>query len=108
MSKIDVAEEERMWRFVYDTELCELPLECYLEYEPAQRGAREWGTGVALEPDYPETFTLQSVFIQGEHPRPVEVTGLLSNRVVEEIERAFMDQWERERDVHDAGRGQPW
>jgi len=31
------------------------------EYEPAERGARERGTGLQLEPDYDEQFYLVSV-----------------------------------------------
>ena len=38
--------------FTYHHAGVSAPIECVLEYEPAERGERERGTGLQLEPDY--------------------------------------------------------
>jgi hypothetical protein len=60
-------------------------IECELEYEPAERGAREYGTGLQLEPDYDESIELQSAKVMG-----IEIGFLLSDDVVKEIEQAAL------------------
>jgi len=56
-------------------------LDCELYYEPAERGSRERGTGLQLEPDFPERTNLEIAKING-----VEITELLSQRIIEIIE----------------------
>lgn len=56
-------------------------LECELHYEPAERGSREIGTGLQLEPDEPAVIYLQSATFNG-----VDFFELLSDSVVDLIE----------------------
>jgi len=82
-SAIGFDEERGYWTFSYETELCDLPLFCLFTREPA------WG-------EYPETYALHSVYVQGQ-TRPIALTGMLSDRMVDEIEQAF--------DAHKASSG---
>jgi len=56
-------------------------LDCELDYEPAERGARENGTGLQLEPDYAENAILISAELNG-----VDISELLSSEVIGLIE----------------------
>jgi hypothetical protein len=70
-----------MVEFEYSTPLLAEPLTCHLEYEPAERGSREYGTGLQLEPDYPANMTLCAAYLRG-----IDVFEILSSDMVEEIE----------------------
>ena len=56
-------------------------LDCELDYEPAERGARE--DGVQLEPDYPSTMTLTAAYLNR-----VDIFELLSEGIIDVIEAA--------------------
>lgn len=58
-------------------------LECWFEYEPAERGARERGTGLQLEPDYPETWTLCHVYLPGSD---IDIAPVMSDKLIALIE----------------------
>ncbi len=60
-------------------------LECWFEFEPAERGARERGTGLQLEPDYPETWTLCHVYLPGSD---VDIAPVMSDKLIAVIEEA--------------------
>jgi hypothetical protein len=58
-----------------------VPVVCELEYEEAERGSREQGSGLQMEPDYPESMTLVSAEVNG-----VDIYPLLDEKQKEEIE----------------------
>lgn len=62
-------------------------LTCHLEYSPAERGAREPGTGLQLEPDSPESMTLLSAYLRG-----VDIIDVLSGSVMQAIEAEALEQ----------------
>jgi len=62
-------------------------LECELEYEPAERGSRE--NGMQMEPDYPESCTLETAKLNG-----IDIAELLSSDVVSLIELEALNQQE--------------
>jgi hypothetical protein len=64
-----------------------LILECQIDYEGPERGAREYGTGLQLEPDYPESADVISVSING-----VDITDIIREDIFEEIQEAFLSQ----------------
>ena len=68
--------------FRYETELAAHPLECELEHQPAELGDRE-------TPGYPAVYAVQSVKVAG-----VDITGLISDRLVREIEEAAHEYFE--------------
>lgn len=63
----------------------DVPIECTLDCEPPQRGAREHGTGLQLEPDYDASAELTSARVGG-----VEIGPLLSDELVETIQQAAL------------------
>ena len=63
-----------------------LDLECWFAYEPEERGARERGTGLQLEPDYPETWTLCHVYLPGSD---VDIAPVMSDKLIARIEEAI-------------------
>lgn len=62
-------------------------LVCHLEHHPAERGYREPGTGLALEPDSAERLTLIDAYRRG-----VPVRDLLGADLVREIEAIALAQ----------------
>ena len=58
-----------------------LTVKCFLDYEKAERGARDCGNGMAIEPDYPASMTLHSAYVGGQ-----DIYDALSAVTVEEIE----------------------
>jgi len=56
-------------------------LDCELDYEPAERGSREPGTGLQLEPDEPANAFLVTAKIGG-----IDISELLSNEIIGLIE----------------------
>ncbi len=72
----------------FDYELNDVPLECYVEYSPPSRGARE-RSGLQLEPDYPADATLCYAYVGG-----TDIFDILSAEQCREIENAFLEQEE--------------
>lgn len=70
-------------------------LTCFFEWEPEERGAREYGTGLQLEPDYPETFTLMHVYLPGSD---VDIAPIMLVGLIDEIEEWAQEQIEGERE----------
>lgn len=64
-----------------------ISLECTFEYEPEEKGSRERGTGLQLEPDSPEEIILLSVEVKGTN-----VLDLLDNTIVTQIEKKCLEQ----------------
>lgn len=75
-------------------------LTCFFEWEPEERGAREYGTGLQLEPDYPETFTLMHVYT----PEGLDISSVMKYELIDEIEKWAADRIEEDRrmDAEDA------
>jgi hypothetical protein len=73
-----------MYEFMYDCDELGLQLKCFFEYEPAEVGAVEFGSGLKLEPDYPEVWTLISVFLPNSS---VDLSGVLHPDVISQVER---------------------
>jgi len=61
---------------------CDEPIVCHLDYSPAERGSREPGTGLQMEPDEPEQITLGAAYLLD-----VDILYLLCPQQVAEIER---------------------
>ena len=72
------------YEFLYECDELGLSLKCFFEYEPAEVGAIEAGTGLKLEPDYPEVWTLISVFLPKSD---VDLSGVLHPDVISQIEQ---------------------
>lgn len=64
-----------------------LVLDCMIDYTPAERGSREYGTGIQLEPDYPEEADVISVSVNN-----VDITDIIREDIIEEIQEAFLNQ----------------
>ena len=71
----------------FDYELNGVDLVCHIEYTAPERGSRERGTGLQMEPDYPACANLWAAYADG-----VEVTKILSDDFVMVIENAFLEQ----------------
>lgn len=67
----------------YDCDELGVVLDCWFEYEAAERGAREFGTGLQLEPDYPATWALYHVYLPGSN---VDICPALDEGLRERIE----------------------
>lgn len=76
----------------YGIEVDELgvQLDCWFEFEPPERGEREWGTGLQLEPDYPATFALAHAYLPGSD---VDIAPVMGREVIERLEEAAYDDW---------------
>lgn len=85
-----------MYEFMYDCDELGLYLTCMFEYEPAEVGSVEAGTGLKLEPDYPEVWTLISVFL----PRStVDLSAVLHPDVISRIEQEAALYFEETREA---------
>jgi hypothetical protein len=73
-----------MYEFMYECDELGLDLKCFFEYEPAEVGAVEYESGLKLEPDYPEVWTLVSVFLPNS---TVDLSGVLHPDVIFRIEQ---------------------
>ena len=62
-------------------------LDCKIEYEPGEKGSREYGTGLQLEPDYDAVADVISVSLKG-----VDVTDIIREDILDEISDAFLNQ----------------
>ena len=67
----------------YDCDELGVVLDCWFEYEPAERGSREPMSGLQLEPDYPATWTLYHVYLPDSN---VDLGPVLREGLVTEIE----------------------
>jgi hypothetical protein len=67
-------------------------LTCFFEYEPEERGSREFGTGLQLEPDYPATFTLVHVYT----PEGLDISAVMKLGLIDEIEQWAADKFEQD------------
>lgn len=67
------------------------PVICHLDYSPAERGARERGTGLQLEPDYEADCTLCAAYVAG-----VDIAEILSQDQCREIERLALEDHQEE------------
>lgn len=56
-------------------------------WAPAEYGAREAGTGLALEPDYRSYYEIEAVRVRG-----LDILPMLDNSMVLEIERLVSEQ----------------
>ena len=74
-------------QFDYTPKGTDLQLECWLDYEEAERGSREGG--LQMEPDYPATASLCYAEINGE-----DIAEILRESTTDEIEEAFLTQGE--------------
>ena len=85
----------------YDCDELGVVLDCWFEYEPAERGSREPMSGLQLEPDYPETLTLLHAYT----PDGLDISPVMRFELITEIEKEAADDLERSRenDKRDAG-----
>ncbi len=58
-------------------------LDCWYEVIPAERGAREYGTGLQLDPDYPMTVSLVHAYLPASN---VDITPVMSQSVIDYLE----------------------
>ena len=66
---------------------CDVEFEVDYEYYPPSKGAREYKTGLQLEPDEPATFEVQDIFIGGQC-----VWDLLNVDQIDAIEEKLYEQ----------------
>jgi hypothetical protein len=57
------------------------PIKCELEYDPPEPGSREQGTGLQLEPDFPEAMTLVTAELSG-----IDIYPLLDDDQINSIQ----------------------
>ena len=90
-----------LYELEYECDDLGVTLTCFFEYEPAERGSREYGTGLQLEPDYPETLTLMHVYLPGSN---VDIAPVMLLSLIDEIEGWAADEMEKDRqsDIADA------
>ena len=84
-----------MYEFLYECDELGLQLKCFFDYEPAEVGSVELGTGLKLEPDYPEVWTLMSVFLPSS---TVDLSGVLHPDVIFRIEQDAPVYFENKRE----------
>jgi hypothetical protein len=80
-----------MHEFLYECDELGLALKCFFEYEPAEVGSVEPMSGLKLEPDYPEVWTLISVFLPKSE---VDLSGVLHPDVISSIEQSAAEYFE--------------
>ena len=85
-----------MHEFLYECDELGLQLKCFFEYEPAEVGSVEPMSGMKLEPDYPEVWTLVSVFLPNSS---LDLSGVLHPDVISQIERDAATYFEETRNV---------
>ena len=86
-----VPDHNDLERLEYECDELGVTLVCYFEYEPEERGSREFGTGLQLEPDYPATFTLMHVYT----PEGLDISPVMKTGLIDEIEQWAADEFER-------------
>jgi hypothetical protein len=75
---------QNLHEFLYECDELGLDLKCLFEYEPEEIGSIEPLSGMKLEPDYPEVWTLVSVFLPNSN---LDLSGVLHPDVSSQIER---------------------
>ena len=85
-----------MYEFMYECDELGLALKCFFEYEPAEVGSVEAGTGLKLEPDYPEVWTLVSVFMPNSD---IDLSAVLHPDVISRIEQDAATYFEEMREA---------
>jgi hypothetical protein len=85
-----------MHEFLYECDELGLSLKCFFEYEPEEVGSVEPMSGMKLEPDYPEVWTLVSVFLPNSN---LDLSGVLHPDVISQIERDAATYFEETRNV---------
>lgn len=86
---------QHLHEFMWECDELGLQLKCFFEYEPASEGSVEVGTGLKLEPDYPEVWTLVSVFLPKSD---VDLSGVLHPDVIFRIEQDAATYFEEMRE----------
>ena len=71
------------YEFLYECDELGLSLKCLFEHEPAEVGSVEPMSGMKLEPDYPEVWTLVSVFLPNSS---VDLSGVLHPDVIFQVQ----------------------
>lgn len=87
---------QNLHEFLYECDELGLQLKCFFEYEPAEVGSIEPMSGMKLEPDYPEVWTLISVFLPNSQ---VDLSGVLHPDVIFRIEQDAPIYFEEMRNV---------
>ena len=72
----------------YDCEDLGVTLDCWFDVEPASQGAREPLTGLQLEPDYPETWSLVHVYLPGS---AVDIGSVIYPQLYQAIEQSAFE-----------------
>jgi hypothetical protein len=85
---------QNLHEFLYECDELGLDLKCFFEYEPAEVGSIEPISGMKLEPDYPEVWTLVSVFLPKSE---VDLSGVLHPEVISQIEQSAAEYFEDKR-----------
>jgi len=62
-------------------------LECEIDYLPSEKGSREVGTGLQLDPDYNAVAEVVSVCLEG-----VDITEIIREDILDEISDTFLNQ----------------
>jgi hypothetical protein len=88
MSNIPVHRDLAQYSFVCD-ELNGMTLECFFEYEEEEIGSIEPMSGLKLEPDYPELWTLVHVYL----PDGLDIVGVLHESILEDIQEQAVEQF---------------
>ena len=81
-----------LFEYVCD-ELNGVVLSCLFEYEPEEIGSIEPMSGMKLEPDYPECYTLTYVHL----PDGLEIFGILHESILQDIQEYAVDFFEEQR-----------
>lgn len=82
---------QNLHEYVFECDELGMQLTCFFEYEPAEVGSVEAGTGLKLEPDYPEVWTLVSVFMPNSD---VDLSGVLHPDVISQMEQGAAEYFE--------------
>jgi hypothetical protein len=61
-------------------------LEVEVEHTPSERGSREFGTGLQLEPDYADEVCVLSAVIKG-----VDVVDILVDNIIDDIKEYYLE-----------------
>lgn len=75
--------------------ITEWECEVHFEYLKAERGAREYGTGLALEPDYPAHVNLEAITFTGDDGKTHDLLPLLSKKEREGWEGRILEAEEQ-------------
>ena len=86
-----VPDHDDLERLEWECDELGVTLVCYFEYEPEERGSREFGTGLQLEPDYPATFTLMHVYT----PEGLDISPVMKTTLIDEIEEYAQEEFPR-------------